>query len=510
MFRLNIVFSSLVALFALGLFTSCQNDGLGGSAADGLLAIPQEASVVVRFDVPTMMEKMDFASIKDTPEYHDAVKDAADGQAVIEKVMLDPASSGIAIDQVAYLSVVSNPEKVNEDFVGMVFSLADKGKFETLAAEFGTPTVSGNYSYVNPDRQAIIAWNDEYAVIGGSNGYIDLAEKAGSYLNLEESASVAQVKDLQEAMDDQHDITTWLSSNSFANNPQIAMAMGMAEIKVEALKDNFLHGFVDFLPGKVEGRANLFAQKELTKDLDKLFRDKPDLDITDYLPGENLNLLLTNTLSPKGIYEVLAARPQSQGLVDYSMKQYGLTVADIADAWAGDIVLAEYQKTPTEKSAIFATGIADVDKFKQVLKIGEDAGILEKTGENSYVILQSSQMPMSNAYEVSFENGKPHAVIVDKMMFISGDQELLEQIQAGKLSKKDRINADITKVVYDNLFSMYAVGSLGEFQQAAGEFSDLDIEDFMFQANRKELKMDLELEDKSTNALKQMAQRKRQ
>ncbi|MEO1713423.1 MAG: DUF4836 family protein, partial [Bacteroidota bacterium] len=459
MSRFKIVFSSLLALAVISLFTACQSDGLGSSSADGLVVIPQDASVVMRFDIPSMLEKMDFESVKNTPEYKEAVKEAANGQVVLEKAMLDPAASGIDLEQAAYFTVASNPEKMNEDFLGMVFSLADKGKFEALVAEFGSKTAASGYDYISPDRKAIIAWNDQFAVVGGSEGYIDLAERAASFLTQEKSTSVADVPDLRKAMKADHDITTWFSSNTIAESPQIAMAMGMAEINPEALKENYVHGYVDFLPGKVEGRANLFAQKELTKDLDKLFRDKPAVDVTDYLPGENLNLILANSLSPRGIYEVLAARPQSQGLADYSLKQYGLTVADVANAWKGDIILAEYQKSANEKSAIFATGIADLEKFKQVLQIGEDGGILSPIGENAWVLLNTNQFPMSSAYEINFEDGQPHAIIVDDILFISGDKELLEQIQSGKLAKRDRINGDITDIVYDNVFTMYSVGS---------------------------------------------------
>ncbi|MEM1219118.1 MAG: DUF4836 family protein [Bacteroidota bacterium] len=509
MSRFKIVFSSLLALAVISLFTACQNDGVGSSSADGLVVIPQDASVVMRFDIPSMMEKMDFESVKNTPEYKEAVKEAANGQAVVEKVMMDPAASGVDLEQAAYFTVTSNPEKMNEEFIGMVFSLANNDKFASLAADFGSKTAASGYDYITPDRKAIIAWNDQFAVIGGSEGYIDLAERAGAFLNQQKSTSVAEVPDLKKAMKGDHDITTWFSSNTIAESPQIAMAMGMAEIDPEALKENYVHGYVDFLPGKVEGRANLFAQKELTKDLDKLFRDKPAIDITDYLPGENLNLLLANSLSPMGIYEVLAARPQSQGLADYSLKQYGLTVADVAAAWKGDIVLAEYQKTETDKAAIFATGIADMEKFKQVLKIGEDGGILTPIRANTWSILNSNQMPMSNAYEINFENGQPHAIIVDDILFISGDKDLLDQIQSGELAKKDRINGAITDVMYDNVFSMYSAGTLGELEDAMGEFSRLDIEDFTFKTNRKEMSLDLALKDKQTNALKQMAQVKR-
>ncbi|MCB0642032.1 MAG: DUF4836 family protein [Phaeodactylibacter sp.] len=503
-----------IALFGaivLGItFTACKTDGIGSGGQDALQTIPDDASGIVAVNLPSILEKMDYENYRNTDGFKKRVAEAKQQDPLYGAILEDPEAAGIALNQKAYLSIGFAENSANEDFSAFVVSLSDADKFEaTVQAQSGkTIKAQDGFKSIQLDRQTTLGWNDEYVIIANSSSYVNMDENLARFFNMEKGSSIAQNKNLSKALSKEHDINTWLTSNPIAGNPQAGMAMAMAEVDPEALKDNFVHGYVDFLDGQIKGEADLEIQKALSKDLDLLFKDEAKTDFSPYISNEGLQFLMVNSLDIKGIHELLSARPNSKGFLDFALREYGLTIQDIADTFGGDVMVASYDSDGRLGAAgVFATDIKDEKKLSDFLNLAVEKKMLETEGDNTYKIIAMRYSGQNGGFDVNFEDGMPRLLIHDGKLFITGNQTFLDKIAGGGFSKSERVSNDKMKLVKNNILTALFTAtpeSLKNFGPT--DLDGLKVEDVIFQANRKKLLFDMQLENKKENALKQMVE----
>ncbi|MFZ2899185.1 MAG: DUF4836 family protein [Saprospiraceae bacterium] len=490
---------AILALFAGVLLSSCKKDLVFSD--DALRIIPATSATVVRIDIPSMMKKADFESIKESQMYKDAVEDAREENPALAKVMENPETSGVDLDKMGYLFLDINPEKPRETFGGMLVSLKNDGKFEELVKTNGEVSSKGAFRYLLYDNDKIVAWTKEVALFGFSDDYINLVERAEVVFNTKDKESIVNNKDLQKAMAEAHDMSLWFSTTPFSESPDIQMGLSMAELDQDALKDNYVHGYMDFLPGKIEGKARLFLQPKLSKDIDKLFNDKVATDFSKYIPNDQVSMLLVNAISIKGIDEVLSARSQSKGFLEFSMKEYDLTIKDFREAFGGDIALAAIgQKGSDSRIGLFATNILDKAAAQKFIDKAVEGGALEKEPGDVYKL--TGYFSGTGNFTVTFDDNSPRLLIRDNILFITGDEMWIEKIQAGGFPKGERIKGDRADRMNDHLFYAFFDGKgLVSFNK---ESADLSVKDTEIRATRGEVNMTVRMNDEKTNALKAM------
>ena len=490
-------------------FTACQMDSIGGgSGQDALQTIPEGATGVVAVNIPSLLEKIDYENYRNTPAFKKRVAEAKKNDPLYGAFMEDPEAAGIAIDQKMYMSIGFAENSSNEDFSAFVFSLSDANKFEAVVeAESGeTIKAQDGFKSVQLARQTVLGWNDEYAILGSSSAYVNLDENLARFFKTEGAASMAQNKDLGKAFSGKHDINSWFSSNTIAENPQTSMAAAMAEIDPESLKDNYIHGYLDFLDGQIKGEADLMVQKALSKDLDKIFKDESSTDFGDYIANDGLQFLMVNALNFKGIHELLSARPNSKGFIDFALREYGLSIEDISKTFGGDVMFAGYNKeNPLGAGGVFSTDIKDEGKLNEFLKIAVENNMLEAIDDNTYKIIAMAYAGQTGGFEVTFNDGIARLLLHDDKIFITGNEAILDKIKDGGFSRSERIDKETLKLFKNQLFSALFTAtpeSLKGFGPT--DIEDIKIEDMLIQANRKNLLFDMQLINKSENALKQI------
>ena len=492
----------LAALLSAALFTSCKETTLTGDNA--LTSIPDDATTITSIDVERLMEKADFEQVRQMEFYQDMLAEVERKDPTLAKVLADPATSGVDLSKRAYLSTFLNPDNPEENFTALVVNLSDQAAFEQLvtqAAKGATVENGDGFQYLQPERKMIVAWDGEKAVIGGTASYMNVREQAARIFNTTEDRSVAKSADLQKALAERHDLTNWISSNGLANNPQAQFAMGMVQIDPEALKDNYIHSYVDFETGEIAGKSTYFLQKALTKDLDKLFNDQAKTDFYDYVPGKDLLFIFTNALNIKGVDEVLSARPQSRGFAEFALKEYGLTIEDVTATFGGDLMVAGYYTEGASRgSGLFATNILDREKLNVFLDLFQEYKVIEPAGENLYNVTKLGGALVGNAFTVSSGDGFAKMLVTDQLLFISGDEQLLATIQQGGFPKAERINKDLQQMMSSNIFAGYF--GLQNLQKVEDDLSTFQIEDVKVSTNRQEADLKVRMLDQKTNALK--------
>ena len=480
-------------------FISCKKDAV--TSDDALVLIPQNAATVMRVDIPSLMEKADFEAIKKTDMYRKSVEDAREESPAFAKVLEDPAASGVDFTKMGYLFFTANPEKESETFNGFLVSLKDAKKLEALVKTEGDVNAKSSFKYVLGEDDKIVAWTDEVALFGNSNDFINLVDEAGKIFQTKAAESVAENKDLQKAFAESHDLSLWFNSNPLAGSSELQMGTSMAEIDPEALKDNYVHGYMDFLDGRIEGTANLFLQKKLTKDFDKLFNDKVSSDFSKYVPGDHLAMLLTGAVNIRGIDEVLSARSQSKGFLEFSLKEYGLTTKDIRETFGGDIVFAAVgQEESDKKVGMFATNILDQKKLQLFLDLGVARDMLEKERDNQYQVKQVNLGKENAFFHITMDDGAPRLLVKDGLLFVCSDEHWMYYLENGGFPKEERLKGELLDKSAGHLFSLYFdANGLKSVDKSVGDYS---MKDFQLQAGRDQVNLLIRMNDEKTNALK--------
>jgi len=497
---------ALLLVVGVGLsLTACQNKA-GGSGSDSLKMVPANASSVTAINLPSILEKMDYENFKTTPKFQKRVEEIRENDPLFAAFVENPDAAGIDINQNMYFAVSFDEETGMEEFITFTFSLKDAGKFETTVKEAlkDGVQVGDGFKYVKPHSDNILGWNESTAIVGFTSSYTDMQKRLAGQFNKTEDKSIADNPDLQKAFKGEHDVKLWMSSNTFSDNPQAGMAMAMAEIDPAALKDNYVHGYMDFLDGEIKGVADLFVNKTLAKDLDKFFKDETNGNYSKYIPGENLSFLMMNALDIRGIHEVLSARPQSKNFLEFALKKYGITIDDISSTFGGDVVVAGFETAERDNpKGLFITDVKDREKLNTFLNLAIEQGLLELEGNDTYKIVALRYSGANTSFEVNFEDGLARMAVADDKIFVTGDQELLNKAKSGGFSGGQQVDKDVMKLFNNNLFATYFAVPPG-LDEFGPDVENLEVEKVTMEANRKQVLFDMLLKDKSTNALKQL------
>lgn len=486
-----------VCVLIIGLSACDQGMKIKAGQDAALAHIPSEVSSVTTVNVGRLLEKADFKAIQKMEFFKEAHSEVREENPALAEIMLDPYQSGIDLNKNAYSTINIDPNDPEQMFTSVTLNLSDAKLFEEMLANAGLTDVAdkGTHKQIM-EGNSIIAWNDEIAVIGGGENGPMLWQGAAKHFSTTKEQSIVNNKDLQKALSGQHDITSWLSSDNFADNDMAKMALSMLSIDPEALKDNAIHSYTDFENGIMKSASKYYLQKGLTKDFDLFFKDEVKTDFSPYIPNDNLVTAMTNALDVKGIKQVLKERPQYNSMVNFALKEQGLTLDDITGAFDGDLMLAVIGDKADPKG-IFATRINDASLMGKLLTLAIDKGLLEDSGDGTYTIKGANRNFNSMA-----GNPDGYLLLKDDMLFATGDQAILETLKNGGFAKSDRISKDKLSKLKGNIFSGFL--DFTAMQQLMGEEFDLPLNDMEFTTDRKQGLFEARFEDENTNSLKQL------
>jgi len=490
------------AFLLITLLIACQKDIV--TTDDALTLISQDAISVLRVDVPALMEKADFAHIRKSEMYLKAVAEAREDNQTLASVMENPETSGVDLNKQGYLFVEVKKEDPREVFTGFLVSLADHKQFETLVASEAEDILSkGPFKYTLGRNEGIVAWTKQMALFGQfSNKRGDLAGMAERVFDTKKAESIAQHKGLQKAFAEPHDLSLWFDSTPLSELPDIQTGLSLAEMDPDALKKNYISGYMDFLQGRIEGVADMDLQTKLTKDLDKIFKDQIQTDFSKYIPGDQVSMLMTHAINIRGIDEVLSARSESKGFLEFAMKEYDLTTKDLRETFGGDlaVVAIDGQEDKRKKTGLLATNILDNEKMDKILDIAVREALLVKEDENLYKIETLRLGRNGEFFHINFSDGAPRLLVIDDILFICGDEAWLEKLEKGGFSRSERLKGEIAEKSSKNLF--YAYFDANSLREMNEELYDSSVKKVDFQIKRRRAELKVEMNEENMNALK--------
>ncbi len=487
-------------------FFSC-DQALQKNTDLALKSIPENASTVTAFRIPQLMVKADFENFQKLPVYQELIKEANRKNAALGKIVEDPNQSGIDLSQNIYAFTQladNNPEDV---FNGVLIPIQNVDAFVAMLEQMDLPETENvaGVNFVKITRKSGLVWNESLAIIGMTNRYNSNLPQNLATMITAEGPAISKDKNLQKSLANNADIVAWASSNALASYKDAQLMIVGLGFDPDVLKDNFIQGHLNFEKGEVEGLSQFLLNGILTQDLDLLFKDEVMTDFTPYVPGENLGMVFSAALDFKGLNQVLSERPQTKGFLNYNLKEYGLTIDDIAKALGGDILLAYYdQQNNQANEGLFVSNIDDSGIFENFLEVGQDFQWIEKQKDNFYTI-NTKGLRALNLFDpgkVRFKGKQAYLLLAHDMLFVSADTELLATIETGGFKKSAQMPKDFRQQIGQNIFS--ALVDFKHFGSLEKEMQSLPLQNLEINAQRASSSFNLKMENQEDNSLRSL------
>lgn len=493
-------FTFLIVLGALFL-SSCQKDiPLTGAAT----YIPAKATSVTGFNMQRIMKKADFEAIKDMEFFKEMNRKASDQNPLIAAVLKDPYKSGIDLDDKIYIATELDKDQPKTMTNHLMIPLSNVGDFESLlkAADFKFEQEDGLtiLHAIGGDEVPTMMWNDQLAVISiGNSEEVNIAERTKELFSLKKEESLLGENSFAKAINQDHDMVTWMSTNQLAENPTAGMALRMIDIDRDALRENFVHAYADFNEGEIKGHADFFLTREMSKEIiQRLFKDKSDTDFSKVLPKDQLMFAMKGAMNFRGMDQFLSERPQSKEYADFVINDFaGFERKEIIETLDGDVMVAAYA-ADNEKSGQFIAAMAlkNNGKAEKMLAKAVEDKKLKEVEPGLYSVLALG----SKDFSIRINKGMGKFLHFEDMLVYSPNEDLLRQIKDGKLELG---GSEVSKAIQH--FDDQTMAGWFDFQTMDKEMGDLPanfFKDVRFNLNPTGADFILETTDEDKNSLK--------
>lgn len=333
----------------LFLFSSCSKP------SENSRYISKDAIGVLSINTSELVKKVAWSALSGSPIFKDITGKAGGDSASfdLDKTGIDIATFfayAMPDQRLAGKSrfMVLIPLKDATKFQAFVKEKFPKAKIETKG-ELTFAVLNENITIGWDKKTAIAAaatpktqWSEEGQPLPAADNTTILTEEVQKTFALKEDQSLAansKFTDLQKA---NHDISFWLNYEAFANSmpqEQIGSAGAIFASQKKMLKDAFIAGGVDFEKGKINGDATYYFNPTVKAIADALESKSVNNDLLKRLPGSQMNLMMSYHFNPQGIKAMVDTMGVAP-LANLALKEYGLTIDDILNAFTGDFLLA--------------------------------------------------------------------------------------------------------------------------------------------------------------------------
>lgn len=383
------------------LITACNKGGKTG------LLVPGDAGMVLHVDLASLSSKLTWAEIKQTNWFTEALNQTTDSLG--KQLLNDPETSGI--DPKGNLVFFLKRNSSN-GYVAFEGSLKDAAKFTKVIEQGGKGTVKiekdGEYNFVkSPDNDnAVVYFTDKLFVAiidasgmnkgftGGRSSFGASNEKypldslklfAKNTFQLKGSALLDSDKRFAELIGDKADMHFWVNSGSLYNG----LAGGiMSMMKFNALLDGAITaGKANFDNGKITADFKSYYGKEMTDLLKKNSGSKITDETISHLPEQEVLAAFTMSYAPSYIKDLIKLLG-FDGIANAGLAQLGITVDDFTKANGGTQTFAltdvkvtpkptsitldngetiPYEKDDTKFDFVFGSSVGDKSSFQKLI-----------------------------------------------------------------------------------------------------------------------------------------------
>ena len=494
----------LLAATSLSLLSACKKSA---NLNDSLTAVPKDAVSVTGINIPSLMQKADFESVKNMEFYKETIADAEKENSAMAEIMKDPKKSGIDLTKNIYF--VQDYSFSGSGNVSVLMSIADSKAFEAMLqnAKAGDVQTKDGVKFINMEKEmeetnadgykinynkgGIVAWNDKLVVLSSKMSENTEGGTIFQFFKTKPEESIAQNEELKKVMSSSHDVYSFLSFDKWGDDMQAKAAAGAMNVDPKALKGNYFTGYSDFEKGQIVSKSEFKINKDITKQWGIIFKDNVKTDFSKYMNGQNLGFAMTLGLDMKGLKEIINSSQEFRMMTKLGEGAINYSIDDLCKALDGDIVIAASPSATKDKwSGMLGFRISDKASIQKLLDALTKEEILVSEGNNAYHFAGMADA-MSKSY---VEDSK--IMISDDVLFV-GDNATVSG-----LNGKGSVNSDVKDVLNKNIFGMYA--DFNKIFAQTDDMKDPEVTEMKLMIGSKTGEGVFKMRDQNENSLKSL------
>ncbi len=388
-------------------------------------SIPDDAVAVVSMHpmkIHTKGKINSFESIKEK------VKDEVFGQ-----ILENPLSSGLMLNEYVYLFATMEEEA---PVLGFVAGIRDMGKFENILGKIEedgsvNDTDMGEYKYIQPDQEGIIAWNEEQVIILASPDH-DQFELSFWTSRLDwmfspvKEESIVSMVDFKNFQGKMKDINLWLSADDLKKVIERFSKENIPDIPLN-LYNNYSHMYCEFSDGVMNITGETNFSEEVQKNIDEILVLNPNLneDMLKMAPGGDLLLAIATSMDLEKVQKLVEKinPPQLDGMGGKLEEATGITAETLLNAFTGEFTLSvnaleEEAMIPAE--VFIGLGV----KSDEIQKL-----LLEQVG--SLVPVEEQ----GDFFVINIQGNEIYSGIINNNWIITNVKGYKEKVKSGKVEE---------------------------------------------------------------------------
>lgn len=264
----------LVIILAISI-TACSKKKSG-------IPVPKDAAVVFHIDGASLNSKLSWDEVKKSDWFKNAIEMVEEEDEMAKKLLNDPEESGIDIKSSAYIFMTP---RGRGGYAGIVVSLKDEKKFETLIQKAGGGSEvkkTDGMSVILNDDDNVITWKGNKMVfiadnpeINSGSGFMNddreeynfgtdsLLYFAKEIHGLSGKKSLGSNSKFASLMDEKGDMHFWVNSAALSGS-MLSGPLSLTNVG-KLFEDNIGTGTLSFDNGKITMRGKQYYGKELDR-----------------------------------------------------------------------------------------------------------------------------------------------------------------------------------------------------------------------------------------------------
>ncbi len=404
-------------------------------------SIPDDAIAVASLHPMQIHKKGQLNTLEALKE---RVKDEIWGQ-----ILEDPLSTGLMMDEYTYIFLTMEDEG---PIIGVVSGMKDVEKFEStlnkIKEDIRTTFIEmGGYTYIQPDNEGVIAWNEEQMIVLASPDseefetayFTGSLDKMFSPVKEESITSLVDFKDLQGKM---KDLNVWVSSNDLREIIEKIAKDKIPELPV-SLYNNYAQVYIDFANGVMNITGETHFREEEEKNIEEFLVMNPKLneEMLKLAPGGNLLVAMAGSMDLEKIKSMVEKfAPPGLGEAGDKVEQAtGVPAEEMLQAFTGDFTIAI--------NGLEGEAMIPIELFIGLGVNGE--AIQEKLMESVQGMVPVDKQ--GDFFVINVQGNEIYSSIIDDMWVITNAKGYKDAVANGQLDKS----------LVDSKFNDFADGSLG-------------------------------------------------
>lgn len=401
------------------LFSACSK------APETTRYIPKDAIGVVSLNTVELAKKVAWSALAGSPMFKEMTGKAGDTTKFdIEKTGIEPLTTFFAFG-------MPDQRLAGKSKFMVILPLKDAEKFKTFIKEnYPNAKVESKdkLTFISIDANTCIGFDGKTAIAATANKAYQrewnedgtpkvadnsqhltiLTEEIQKCFALPKDQSIAENKEFASLIKESHDFSFWLNYEALASGlsqEELGSAGAIMASQKKLVKDAYFTGSLDFEKGKIVADARYHFNNSAKAIAQAMASQSDNAELLKKVPGNQLNLLMSYHFNPAGI-KVLADTMGMAPLANMALKEMGLTLDDILNAFTGDFLFTisdftvqtknlaasvggsavNYTSPEPSMKAFLSFKIKDQAAFGKLMQIATGREMLMATGPDAYMI----------------------------------------------------------------------------------------------------------------------------